>query len=136
MAGVVAAMDDLFFEARIQETARQLHVPLSLARTRSEMIARARASHPALLIVDLHCQGCEPLAAIRQIKADPELKGTRTLGIFSHVRDDLKAAAADAGCDEVMPRSAFAARLPQILRDHAAGPGAHSAPHPPAEGRG
>jgi hypothetical protein len=41
------------------------------------------------------------------------------LGFFSHVHRDLKAAAAEAGCDEVLPRSTFTAQLPEILRQYA-----------------
>jgi CheY-like chemotaxis protein len=136
MAGVIVAADDLLLGTRIQEAARHLNVPVTLVRTRAELMACSRATRPALLIVDLHCQACEPLAAIRGVKADSELKHTRTLGIFSHVRTDLKAAAAEAGCDEVVPRSAFAARLPQILQDSASSPGLHPAPHPSTGGTG
>jgi len=37
------------------------------------------------------------------------------LGFLSHVQVDLQRAAIAAGCDEVMPRSAFSANLNQIL---------------------
>jgi hypothetical protein len=49
------------------------------------------------------------------MKADPELAGIPTLGFVSHVRTDLIQAAQQAGADEVLPRSAFTAQLPEIL---------------------
>lgn len=116
MAGVVAVLDDLFFGAKLQETARRLEVPLILLRTPQDVPATVRQHRPALLIVDLQSETCAPLEVIRGIKTDPDLRAIPVLGYFSHVRDDLKTAAADAGCDEVLPRSAFAARLPDILR--------------------
>ncbi len=116
MAGVVAVVDDLFFGAKLQETARHLEIPLVLLGAAQDVPATVRRFRPALLIVDLQSETCAPLEVIRGIKTDPDLRTTPVLGFFSHVREDLKAAAGDAGCDEVLPRSAFSARLPDILR--------------------
>jgi hypothetical protein len=41
--------------------------------------------------------------------------GVRTVGFGSHVDHELLAAARAAGCDEVLPRSKFFARLPELL---------------------
>jgi CheY-like chemotaxis protein len=120
MAGVIAAIDDLFFGAKILETAERLNVPIRLVRSPEELEVQARACRPALLIFDLNAEACQPLQAIRRVKADPELMETPALGFFSHVQHDLKAAAAEAGCDRIMARSAFTAQLPEILRPYAA----------------
>jgi CheY-like chemotaxis protein len=120
MTRVLAAVDDLFFEAKILETAERLNVPLALVRSREELTEKVRACHPALVIFDLNAESCRPLEAIRQLKADPDLKDTAALGFFSHVQYDLKVAAAEAGCDRIMARSAFTAQLPEILRPYAA----------------
>lgn len=45
-----------------------------------------------------------------------ELGGVRTVGFGSHVDEELLAAAHAAGCKEVLPRSRFFARLPDLLR--------------------
>lgn len=119
MASVLAAVDDLFFGAKLLETAERLNVRLLLVRSPEELEAQARACRPALLIFDLNAEACQPLQAIRRVKASPELKETPALGFFSHVQHDLKAAAAEAGCDRIMPRSAFTAQLPDILRPYA-----------------
>ena len=119
MAGVVVAIDDLFFGARIVETARQLNVPLLLVGTADDLMARARAARPGLLIFDLNAEGSRPLETIREVRADPELNGTALLGFCSHVQHTLRAAAAEAGCDRVMARSAMTAELPEILRPYA-----------------
>jgi len=116
VAGVVAAVDDLFFGAKLRETARGLDVALVLVPSSQEVAAVVRDRRPALVIVDLQSDACRPLEIIRAIKADPGLRDTPVLGFFSHVRDDLKAAAAEAGCDELLPRSTFSAHLPAILQ--------------------
>ena len=120
MGGVIAAVDDLFFGAKILETARRLNVPLALVHSPEELAEKARATHPALVILDLNAEGCRPFEAIRQVKADPALQATIVLGFFSHVQHDLKTAAAEAGCDRILARSAFTTQLPDILRPYAA----------------
>jgi DNA-binding NarL/FixJ family response regulator len=91
-----------------------------MVRSPEELAAQLRADPPALVIFDLNAVGCHPLEAIRRLKADAALKDTAVLGFLSHVQHDLKAAAAEAGCDRVMPRSAFTVELPDILRPYAA----------------
>ena len=41
------------------------------------------------------------------------------LGYLPHVQTDLQKLAREAGCDTVMPRSAFSLNLSQILVQHA-----------------
>ena len=47
-------------------------------------------------------------------------KATSIVGFVSHVQGDLKVKAQEAGCDVVMPRSAFSQNLVSILRRHGA----------------
>jgi CheY-like chemotaxis protein len=112
---VIAAVEDLFFAVRIQETARQLGVSLALAPGGEETRRQVASQRPALLILDLDAAGGRPLDTIRALKGDPATAETRILGFLSHVQQDLRRAALAAGCDEVLPRSAFTARLPEIL---------------------
>ncbi len=119
VARVLAAIDDLFFGAKIVETARQLDVPLLLVGSPEDVMEKARAERPGLLIFDLNADRCRPLEAIRQVKADAHLRGVALLGFLSHVDIALKKAAAEAGCDRIIARSAFTAELPEILRPYA-----------------
>ena len=119
MTGVLAVVEDLFFGSKLLETARHLGVPLALARPAEEIGTLVRERRPALVILDLQSEAARPLETIRGIKADAELRATRVLGFLSHVQADLRVSAVEAGCDEVLPRSAFTARLPEILRPYA-----------------
>ena len=116
MAGVVAGVDDLFFAAKFQETARHVGVPIVVTGALQDVAAVVREHRPALVILDLQADACRPLDVIRTIKRDPDLRATPVLGYFAHVQDDLKVAAEEAGCDEVLPRSALSSRLPDLLR--------------------
>ncbi len=59
-----------------------------------------------LVVVDLSRAGV--LEAVGQV-------GVRTIGFGSHVDHELLAAARAAGCDEVLPRSKFFARIGELL---------------------
>jgi CheY-like chemotaxis protein len=112
---VVAAVDDLLFSSKIRTVARQVGADVVFARTPGEILEKVRAEHPSLLLVDLNSAKAEPIATIGAIRADQQLGGVRILGFASHVHVDLIRAAREAGADEVLPRSAFAARLAEIL---------------------
>ncbi len=112
---VAVAVSDLFFAARIRETAAQLGVtslPLGKAETIEEFVRRER---PDLLIIDLNDGRFNAIEAIQGIKGSNDISLTRIVGFLSHVQTDLFNAAVRAGCDQVLPRSKFTQTLPQIL---------------------
>jgi CheY-like chemotaxis protein len=120
VTGVIAVVDDLFFGAKIAETATRLNVPYALVRSPEDLEEKLRGDKPALVMFDLNAESYRPLEAIRRVKADRGLNDTVVLGFLSHVQHDLRAAALEAGCDRVMARSAFTVQLPEILRPYAA----------------
>ena len=112
---VLVAVDDLLFSSKIRATARQAGVELAFARTPEEILAQARTTSPALVIFDLNSSKTDPIATIGALKEDPLLAPIRVVGFASHVHTDLIASAQAAGADQVMPRSAFAGSLAEIL---------------------
>jgi len=119
---VLVAVDDLLFSSKIRATAKQAGVELAFARSRQEVLDQARALNPPLVIFDLNSSKIDSIAAITAMKQDPALAGIRTLGFVSHVDADAIGAARNAGTDQVMARSAFAAQLAEILVAGGAGP--------------
>ncbi|MGH9489866.1 MAG: response regulator, partial [Terriglobales bacterium] len=112
---IVAAVEDLFFLAKIQETARQLGVHLTVAKTEDQILQLVQGEPaPTLIILDLNGSATKPLAVIAQLRKDPALKKTSLVGFLSHLQADLKVQAQEAGCDLVMPRSAFSQNLPSL----------------------
>ncbi|HSL21557.1 MAG TPA: hypothetical protein VK886_08475 [Vicinamibacterales bacterium] len=112
---IVAAVEDLLFSSKIRSVAKQIGVDLAFARTPDEILQKTRAERPSLVIVDLNGAKTDPIGTIAALKADVSTAGVRVLGFASHVHVDLIQAAREAGAEEVLPRSAFAARLPEIL---------------------
>ena len=70
-----------------------------------------------LVIFDLNSAKADPLNTVATLRSDPDLKAVPTMGFVSHVDTELIVAARQAGVDEVMARSAFAANLAKILTE-------------------
>jgi CheY-like chemotaxis protein len=119
---IFAFVDDLFFAAKIQETARKLNVKVEFTKTDKDLAERMQQNgeeKPSLIIFDLNNANAKPLTLIPKLKAKLK-KGTSIIGFLSHVQGDLKQKAHEVGCDMVLPRSAFSQNLPQLLRRHGA----------------
>jgi CheY-like chemotaxis protein len=116
---IVAVLDDLFFTVKINESAKRAGLACEFVKSEQDAVAQAQ-SHPAVMIIDLNCRSVDALALIQKLKADEETKSVNLLAYVSHVQGELKMQAQQAGCDMVMPRSAFSQNLPLILKRHAA----------------
>jgi len=112
-------IEDLFFTAKIQETARKQGVKVAFIKNEKDALAELmngeEENKPALIVFDLNNVNAKPLTLIPKLKA--KLKKTVSIvGFLSHLQGDLKAKAVEAGCDAVMPRAAFSQNLPNLLR--------------------
>jgi len=119
---IFAFIEDLFFLAKIQETARKLNVKVEFVKTDKDLMEKMHQNgeeKPSLIIFDLNNAGVKPLTLIPKLKSKLK-KGTSIIGFLSHVQGDLKQKAHEVGCDMVLPRSAFSQNLPQLLRRHGA----------------
>ncbi|HVZ84177.1 MAG TPA: hypothetical protein VG893_10930 [Terracidiphilus sp.] len=112
-------IEDLFFQAKIQETSRKLGVKVEFVKGDKEVIDRLidtpEAERPALLVFDLNNLNAKPMTLIPKLKSKFK-KSTSIVGFLNHLQGDLKIKAIEAGCDTVMPRSAFSQGLPNLLR--------------------
>lgn len=119
---IFAFIEDLFFMAKIQETARKLNVKVEFVKNDKDLMDKMQQNgeeKPSLIIFDLNNANAKPLTLIPKLKTKLK-KGTSIIGFLSHVQGDLKQKAHEVGCDMVLPRSAFSQNLPQLLRRHGA----------------
>lgn len=103
---------DLIFTSKIKGTADHLGVPCRVVGTvaAAREAVRETTRH---LIIDLSI----PIASEEMAELRSSLPAEATMTAFgSHVDTDRLAAAKDAGCDSVLPRSQFTARLVEILQ--------------------
>jgi CheY-like chemotaxis protein len=116
---VLALVDDLFFQAKLTETARKIGVTLKTVSTGAALVkmleTQPDGTHrdlPHLIVVDLNARQ-DPLEAIKQLHASGN--PIPIIGFLSHVQTELAHQAEAAGCKQVMPRSSFTANLSEIL---------------------
>jgi CheY-like chemotaxis protein len=118
---VLALVDDLFFQARLTETARKLGVTLRTVSTGAALVealeatpdGAAPAELPRLVVVDLNArQGAVEAIEELQRSGNP----IPIIGFLSHVQTELAQRAREAGCKQVMARSSFTMNLSEILR--------------------
>ena len=108
---------DLIFTSKVTGTARELGRRVMVAGTVALASSMIEQWRPRLVLVDLTAGD---LAAVPALVAFRKLAGPGTtfLAFGPHVESDALAAAAAAGCDPVLPRSKFAATLPDLIRTY------------------
>jgi hypothetical protein len=116
-------IEDLFFYAKINEIARKLGVKVEFVKTPEPILERVsddipEEDRPALIIFDLNNANVKPFTLIPKLRAKLK-KSASIVGFLQHIQGDLKMKAIEAGCDMVVPRSAFSQNLPNLLRRHA-----------------
>ncbi|MBO0713152.1 MAG: hypothetical protein J2P59_00245 [Acidimicrobiales bacterium] len=103
---VVAFVPDLMDRSKVLSAARAAGVTIE-AVTAPSGLGPAIDAGASLVLVDL-----SRLGDLGELSV---CRGTPTVGFGSHVDRQLLEAAADAGCSQVLPRSAFFRRLPELV---------------------
>lgn len=98
---IVAYVPDLMDRSKVAAAGEVTFV------SRPADLAEAAAGADDVVVVDLTRPGV--------VDVLPGLSGRRVIGFANHTSRDVMAAARDAGCDEVMARSEFFARLGELL---------------------
>jgi len=111
---VLALASDLFFGARIRETARQLGVACEVVKEPAALLERAAGA--AVIIVDMSLRAGDPAAAVRALKADERTRAIPVVGYLFDSDDAAIRAARAAGCDRVLSRGGLTQKLADIVR--------------------
>lgn len=112
---VVLYGSDLMFRSRVGAEARAAGRRMTSAASPGHFGEKLEATQSPLVLVDMDM--ADAAEAIRIAAAHGG--GATIVAYYSHVRDDLREAASAAGAGEVMPRSQFVVRLPDMLRSDA-----------------
>ena len=106
--------DDLIFFSRVSGAARAAGLSVRMVRTAAELVAAARAAAPAGVVVDVHNPGLDLPALLADLKTACGVM-PRVTAYGSHVDAAALRAARQAGCDRVLPRSAFVEELEEKI---------------------
>jgi CheY-like chemotaxis protein len=115
-AKFLAVVEDLFFLAKIQQTARQLGLAVEAVQP-DAVQTRLADGNAATILLDLNHRSGNAIRLIESLKSDPATRSVPVIAFLSHVQGDLAQAARSAGCARVMARSAFSRQLAAILQE-------------------
>src|SRR5580658_8278293 len=89
-------IEDLFFFAKINETARKLGIKVAFVKNDPETLAKLvegpEDARPSLIVFDLNNLAAKPMSLIPKLKSKLK-RGTSVIGFLSHLQGDLKAKA-------------------------------------------
>lgn len=108
---ILAIVDDLIFLGKMEAAAKQVGVALTIVRDAESALRLGQGW--SRVLIDLNLSNGDPVAMVRRLReAHPD---TPVVGYCSHVQQDLKTQALEAGCTTVLPRSAFVRQLRELL---------------------
>ena len=106
MARVAALISDLLFGSKVQAMLEDAGHDVELVSSEPE--AWDQIAGTDVLVVDLTTDEIDGLVIVDTLRSGGELPGARTLGFYSHVDQDTRRRADQAGFDLVVPRSRMA----------------------------
>lgn len=109
---ILAAIHDLMFSSKV--TAAAQGRPIEWLPRGANIAEHVQKTKPDVVLIDLASQKFDAVSAVREIKGG-DCKSATVIGYVDHTREDVMAAAKQAGCDKILSKGEFARRLPELL---------------------
>ncbi len=100
--------DDLIDASRVIGQGKLKGIDVVMQRNQEGLVRAAKAESPLCVFLDLHNFGLKVPEVVSELRG---LGQFRVIGFGSHVDAERLRLARDAGCDLVLPRSAFFTKL-------------------------
>jgi DNA-binding response OmpR family regulator len=111
---VALLTNDLMVVSRVEGAVQRFGASVNIASADAVPGSTFDAEATRLVLVDLSTPGLDVNSLVEQVKATGR-SGSKIVAFGPHVHASLLSAARDAGCDEVISRGEFFARLDAIL---------------------
>ena len=115
MREIIAFVEDIFFTAKIRETAKAAARDVRFIRDLHGFDKELMGPAPSMVIVDLNASTLKPIEVIQRVKQQDEWKDSRLVAYSSHARAELMEEANQVGADLVLPKSGFTQKLSEIV---------------------
>jgi len=114
---VLVVVDDLFFLTKIQTTLSHLGLATQVMTQRPALQEYVRtATAPMLVVVDLTLRADDAVSVISAIRATDSGAPVSILAFGAHVAVETHQQALQAGADQVVAKSEFSRRLPDLIQ--------------------
>ncbi len=111
----VVLLNDLIFQVKIAEAAKRAGFKAVFVGSEAKLMESITAVQPNVIVMDINLGTVDPVGLIGNLKTAVPTRAIPVIGYISHVQVDLRAAATEAGCDVVLPRSTISEKLPELL---------------------
>jgi CheY-like chemotaxis protein len=115
---VLVVIDDLFFLSKVRTTLEHLGLAAQVMTDPDRLLAYVQETLPVLAVVDLTLHSGDAVSLIQAIRAANCASKVPILAFGSHVAVDIQQQALQAGADQVVAKSEFSRRLPDLIRQH------------------
>ncbi len=113
---VVVFVEDVFYTAKIRETARAVSRDVRFVRDHQALERRFTGPAPGMIIMDLNAENLRPIEMLRKIKEHPEWRGAKVVAYSSLARAELMQEANQLGAEVVLPKGTFTQQLTDLLQ--------------------
>jgi len=114
---VLVVVDDLFFLTKIQTTLSHLGLATQVMTQRPTLQEYVRtATAPMLVVVDLTLRADDAVSVISAIRSTDSGAPVSILAFGAHVAVETHQQALQAGADQVVAKSEFSRRLPDLIQ--------------------
>lgn len=113
---IAVCVDDILFYSKISNAAKELQIESrSFIGLPDEIAEQVRLMSPSVVFLDLNSRKIDTLSLIHSLKSNAVTTAIPVIAFLSHVDIETRIAAISFGCDQVLPRSVFVQKLPEIL---------------------
>ena len=114
MARIALLSPDLLFGSKVEGGLKVAGHTVNRFATEDEV--RVAASFHDLLVVDLTAEGIDGPALVQAMRERGQLEAVPTLGFYSHVDQEMRKRAEEAGLSRVVPRSRMAREMARLVQ--------------------
>ena len=114
---VLFLSNDLVFSSRLASAGKRVGTTVSAVSSVDAVVARIQAESVKLVILDLATGNLDPASAVAKLREAN--RNVKIVAYAPHVHGAKLDAASAAGCDEVLTRGAFDARMHELLKRYA-----------------
>ena len=118
MASILLVTSDLARSSQVSGAAARVGATIETVMQPARLLERLENADCRLVILDLNTPGVDPASLVPLIRGQSAAVGIVAFG--PHVHEAKLQAAVQAGCDEVLTRGQFHARVDELLRRYVA----------------
>jgi CheY-like chemotaxis protein len=117
MTTILAAVNDIFFYAKLRDALKPQGYQLERARSQQDVPDKAATVLPAAVVLDMNDPGLDGLKALETIRADARFKDLPVLAFANHEEVDTWQQAKALGVTKIVSRNEFSSRTRALITE-------------------